>query len=129
MTVHTVLEQFAEAWDHHDANELAALWTDDGVLNHPWEFRAVGRDAVRELLEHEHGTSMAVSSLRMTDVAVDLIRPGVAVVDVEGVLHDVRAPHGRLYDLQHHLSAVLTQTGEDWRIQTMSAQPMPVKRQ
>ncbi|HEX7830576.1 MAG TPA: nuclear transport factor 2 family protein, partial [Thermoanaerobaculia bacterium] len=119
-----ILRNFADAWDRHDAERLAELWLDDGVLNHPWGWRAVGRQAVRELLAREHQSNMAVSRLQMFDAAVDHVRPGIAVVDVDGVLHDVRAPHGRLYDLTHHLSAVFAQ-GEagEWRIQTMTAFP------
>jgi uncharacterized protein (TIGR02246 family) len=124
--VRMVLDHFTTAWDHHDPERLAALWIDDGVLNHPWGWRAVGRDAVRELLAKEHGLSMAVSSLELFDVEVDHVQSDVAVVDVDGVLHDVRAPHGRLYDLSHHLSAVLTRADAgEWRIQTMTAFPAP----
>lgn len=122
--VQAVLHHFTSAWDRHDPERLASLWADDGVLNHPWGWRAVGRDAVRELLAQEHLSTMAQSSLQLLGVSVDQVRSDVAVVDIEGVLHDVRAPHGRLYDLTHHLSAVMTRAGQgEWHIQTMSAFP------
>lgn len=122
------LDDFSVAWNRHDADELAALWMDDGVLNHPWGYRAVGRNAVRALLASEHASNMASSELRLLGIAVDQVRQNVAVVDVDGLLKDVRAPHGRLYDLNHRLSAVWTRTdAREWRIQTMTAFPTPVR--
>ncbi len=119
-----VLRNFTQAWDQHDCEELASLWLDDGVLDHPWGWRAVGRDAVRDLLAKEHGSNMAESTLHMLDVTVDHVRADTAIVNVNGILHNVRAPHGRLYDLTHRLSAMMTRGREgEWRIQTMTAWP------
>ena len=116
------LGRFCDAWNRHDASELAALWTEDGELNHPWGRRATGREAIRALLEEEHARSMAASSLRV--VRVNTFSTGTNVLaDVEGVLEGVIAPNGRRYALPHVMSAMFVETGAGWRIRTLT--PLP----
>jgi uncharacterized protein (TIGR02246 family) len=114
--------RFCDAWNRHDAAALAAMWTEDGELNHPWGVRAVGRDAIRELLEEEHSASMAVSQLSV--VGVTSRESGRAVTaEIDGVLTSVLGPNGRSYDLRHRLYAMFVGGaghGTDWQIRTMS---------
>lgn len=47
------LRAFLQAWNDHDADAVAAFFTEDGVFEGPrgaevWGTRAVGRDAIRE---------------------------------------------------------------------------------
>lgn len=118
--------RFCDAWNRHDAGELAAMWTEDGELNHPWGYHAVGRDAIRVLLEEEHAASMAVSQLsvvRVTSRETDR----TVTAEIDGVLTSVLGPNGRAYDLRHRLYAMFVDAGLDWQIRTMSpvANPPP----
>ena len=121
-TLDETLDLFCDAWNRHDAGELAALWTEDGVLNHPWGTRAAGRPAIRELLEEEHARSMADSRLRVVRVNAFSTGPNV-LADVEGVLEGVTAPNGRRYELPHVISAMFVETDAGWRIRTMTPVP------
>lgn len=114
-----VLGRFCEAWNRHDPELLAQLWADDGELNHPWGFRAVGREAIRELLEKEHRGAMASSSMRL-DIRDSRVSEDTAFADVDGVLENVAAPNGKPYTLSYELSAMFRRVGGDWRIRTMT---------
>lgn len=121
-TVDDTLVRFCDAWNQHDAGKLAALWTEDGELNHPWGTRAEGRAAIRELLAEEHSQTMAGSRLRVVRVKAIPSGPNV-LADVEGVLEDVTAPNGRRYEMPYVISAMFVKTDAGWRIRTMT--PMP----
>jgi ketosteroid isomerase-like protein len=116
------LSRFRDAWNRHDVDELAALWTDDGELNHPWGFRAIGRPAIRRLLADEHAGSMAASSLRIVSTT-PVSHDRNVVGEVEGVLDDVAAPNGKRYSLPHKLTVMLVSNGTGWLIKTMTALP------
>lgn len=113
------IERFCDAWNRHDVDALASLWTADGELNHPWGTRSVGRDAVHDALRSEHAGSMAGSRLdiRAIDARGD---EHTLIADLDGILTAVRAPNGRTYDLDHRMTAMFVRTGQEWQIRTMS---------
>jgi uncharacterized protein (TIGR02246 family) len=114
------LKRFCDAWNRHDAGELADLWVDDGELHHPWGQRGVGRDAIRELLAAEHTGAMAGSRLTIQRITVDDATQALANAEIDAVLHDVRAPNGRTYELPAVMSALFVRAGDDWRIRTLA---------
>jgi uncharacterized protein (TIGR02246 family) len=120
------IAEFSESWNRHDADALAAMWTDDGELNHPWGFRAVGRDAIKELLANEHAGSMAGSRLTVHRIAASGDERS-NIAEIEGILEGVRAPNGRPYDLPHTISVMFTLTDSRWRIRTMTPRPNAVR--
>lgn len=119
MTIEQTLERFRDAWNRHDARDLASLWSEDGELQHPWGERRVGRDAIRDLLDAEHTGTMSASRLVISRITVD---PSAdrAHAEIDAVLHDVRAPNGRTYEMPAVMSALFVRTGEDWQIRAMA---------
>lgn len=117
--VEQTVERFRDAWNRHDVDALASLWTEDGELNHPWGTRSVGRAAVHEALASEHAGTMADSSLSIRHIDARGDAQSV-IADIDGILTGVRAPNGRPYDLEHRLTAMFVRSGEEWRIRTMS---------
>jgi ketosteroid isomerase-like protein len=122
--VSATLARFCDAWNRHDVDALTETWSEDGELNHPWGFRAVGREAIRRLLAGEHATSMAGSHLRISNISS---QPGQGTVtaEVEGVLEGVQAPNGRAYDLPHKMHALFVFDGAEWRIRTLTPTANP----
>ncbi len=118
------VERFCDAWNRHDVEALTAMWAEDGELNHPWGYHAVGRAAVLDLLSREHAGSMAGSRLSVVRVAARGDEQMV-VADLDGVLAGVRAPHGRPYDLEHRMSAMFVRAGDTWQIRTLTAVANP----
>ena len=86
---------------------------------HPWGARAVGRDAIRELLEREHAASMAQSTIQL---ATNVTSTGerTTVAEMRGVLEGVLAPNGRSYSLPHTISAMFVADGDRWQIRAMA---------
>lgn len=119
VTVDETIATFCDAWNRHAAAELAAMWTEDGELNHPWGFRRVGRDAILELLREEHAGSMAGATLDVQQVVSRGDESSVST-EIQGVLKGVRAPNGRTYELPHSISALFVRAGDQWRIRTMT---------
>jgi len=118
-TVEGLVDRFCEAWNRHDAQSLAALWSDDGELNHPWGERGVGRDAIQRLLAAEHTGSMAESTLVVQRLSTRDASGNVAA-EIEADLSAVRAPNGRRYDMQATMNALFVRTHGGWRIRTMT---------
>jgi ketosteroid isomerase-like protein len=119
MKLDEAISRFCDAWNRHAADDLAAMWTGDGELNHPWGVRAVGRDAIAKVLGDEHRGSMAASKL---ELAIDSSDDSGDTVTAElaGVVHDVRAPNGRTYDLPLRVAVMFTKHNEQWLIRTMA---------
>ena len=119
--------RFCDAWNRHDAQELAALWSEDGELHHPWGLRRVGREAIRELLASEHAGSMAESRLSVERIETGPPADTVAA-EIDAVLKGVRAPNGRAYDLPTVMSALFVRSGDDWQIRTLTPVANPRHR-
>jgi uncharacterized protein (TIGR02246 family) len=117
--VEAVVASFCDAWNRHDAAALASLWAADGELVHPWGERAVGRDAIREVLEREHASSMANSTIQL---ATNVTRAGdqTTFAEMRGVLDGVLAPNGRTYSLPHTISAMFVANADGWQIRAMA---------
>lgn len=117
--IDSVVAQFCDAWNRHDAAALASLWAENGELVHPWGERAVGRVAIREMLQREHTSSMARSTI---ELSTQVTRAGEhsTFAEMRGVLSDVLAPNGRSYSLPHSISAVFVSDGDSWRIRAMA---------
>ena len=112
--------RFCDAWNRHSAAELALLWTDDGELHHPWGFRAVGRDAIHDLLAKELGSTMSASTIRLTPSEPEN-EGETATTELHGVIQGALAPNGRPYDLPHSLTAMFVRRNGEWRIRNMVA--------
>jgi uncharacterized protein (TIGR02246 family) len=92
--IERTIERFCDAWNRHDVDALAALWAEDGELNHPWGTRSVGRAAVREALTNEHTGAMADSRLavRSIDAATATPSPPTSTVSSRKSVRPTAAP-------------------------------------
>lgn len=120
-----LVHRFCDAWNRHDVEGLARLWSPDGELQHPWGEHAVGHDAIRAMLERDHNASMAASTIRLTP-RVTHIDARTATADLDGVIEGVLAPNGHSYNLPHAIYVMFVATEDDWMIRTMA--PIPNHR-
>jgi uncharacterized protein (TIGR02246 family) len=114
---------FADAWNAHDVEAMAACWVENGNVTHPWGTFAAGRDGVARLLADEHTGPMRDSHYRFDQLQVRALSGDAAVVECDGVIEQVRAPNGNLYALPHRLNAVLVraEAGRDeWRFMSLN---------
>jgi len=114
---------FADAWNAHDVEAMAACWVENGNVTHPWGTFAAGRDAVARLLAGEHTGPMRDSRYRFDGLQVRPLSDYAAVVECDGVIEQVRAPNGSAYELRHRINAVLVRPEEglgEWRFMSLN---------
>jgi uncharacterized protein (TIGR02246 family) len=119
MTLEEAISAFRDAWNRHNADEMAAMWTGDGELDHPWGLRAVGRDAIARVLNDEHRGNMAETTLELGAVT-SRASGDTFSTDLDGMLRGVKAPNGRTYDLPLKIAVMFVKEDGEWRIRTMA---------
>src|SRR5688500_17888524 len=92
-------EEFAAAWNAHDAAAMAGCFVDGGNVTHPWGAFAVGREAIARLLAGEHEGPMRESRYRIDGIQLRPLSEHATAVECDGVIEGVRAPNGSVYDL------------------------------
>lgn len=108
----------ADAWNEHDINAYASLFTADAdvinVLGWHWESRA----ELIEKLGRGFAFIFANSELTITDVKVEFVKPDVAVAHVRWTLTGALSPTGSGSDVpqQGIQTQVLVRRAADWRI-------------
>ena len=113
--IRATFDEFAAAWNAHDAARMAACWVDEGNAVDPWGKLAVGRHGVEQLLAEEHEAPMRESSYRILQLATRSLSEHAAVVECEATIDNVRAPNGRHYELKHRLDGVAVVRDGAWR--------------
>jgi uncharacterized protein (TIGR02246 family) len=116
--------EFATLWGKHKPKELASLWAEDGDDINPFGRVATGRAAVQKLMEEQHATAQKSSFYQLTVTSVHFVKPDIAVVDWDGMLHRMVGPDGNTMPPQkHHVVMVMTEKDGRWFF--ASARPGP----
>jgi uncharacterized protein (TIGR02246 family) len=113
--IRATFDEFAEAWNRHDAEAMANCWIEDGSVVDLWGGFAARRAGIRDFLAGEHEQPMRDSAYRITKLDVKPISSATAIAECDAVIDEVRAPNGKAYTLHHKLDAVLVRDGERWR--------------
>ena len=116
------IDEFTAAWNRHDAEQMAAVWAEDGDLINPFGRKAVGRDEVRGLLADEHAGVMKQSKHEMKVASVRMVGD-VALVDLDSSITGMRHPEtgAEMPPMKLHIFAVMTKQDGKWMI--LSARP------
>ena len=77
-----VMDGFMDAWNRHDANAWAALFSEDGDFTNVRGMGASGRPKIEEFHASRFATIFKNSNQKYTDIKTRFIRPDVAAVDV-----------------------------------------------
>lgn len=112
-----VVTGFEAAWNKHDAEAMAAYWTDDGDLFNPSGRVARGRKEVAKLFTEEHETYMAKTTFAYHLVSVRFVRPDVAIVEKEAVIDGMPDSNGAPAPTTRFLVFTVMAKGQDgnWR--------------
>lgn len=115
--IRTLATAMVTSWNAHDAKQMAALWSSDGTLINPMGRVANGRKAVEQLFSEEHSTMLKQSTATLSVLAVQWIKPDVAVVDhemnVTGILNREGTPAP---DMNFHVVTTEVKAGGKWWI-------------
>ena len=108
----------ADAWNRHDATAYAALFTEDGdcinVVGWWWK----GREQIESKLKAAFAFVFHESQLTVTDTAVRLLSPTIAVAHVSWTMTGAKVPPGMPEPKQGIEIQVLQKKSGHWLIQS-----------
>lgn len=83
-------EDFAAAWNQHDAQAMSMLWAEDGDYVGPDGQYISGRSRIENMLAEAHTGDYASSKLAVKVKGVRFLKSDVAVVDAEAEITAAR---------------------------------------
>jgi uncharacterized protein (TIGR02246 family) len=108
---------FTTAWNKHEVQALAKMWSLDGDLLEPDGTVAKGRGAIADHLQQQHDTVFKHTTLSFTISDVWFISDSVALVDGGYGISGIRTREGtELPKRSGHLTAVLIKEDGQWWI-------------
>jgi uncharacterized protein (TIGR02246 family) len=116
--VRALYGQFVLAWNRHDWQALADMWTIDGDHMEPDGAIAKGRDSIAAAFKRGHdGGPFAHTQLQLSLADVWFVSGDVALVDGGYAISGIRTPEGtELPERRGHLTSVLLKEHGKWYI-------------
>jgi len=116
-TIRNTATEFVNAWNKHDAKQLATCFSPDGDLISPNGHVARGRADVEKLLNEEQSGPFKNSRLNMPQKYLRFLSASLAIAD-----YDFDISHTTGGDIKGLVTSVLRKEGEKWLI--AAARPM-----
>ena len=121
-------QEFADAWNKHDATAMAYLWSADGDLINPMGRRASGLTEIQRLFADEQSKAMKGTTFTITGMKLRFLNPQMAIVDQDAEVTGVAAPDGSTMSIKPHVVALMSKSGGQWWLTSVRAyvyQPPP----
>lgn len=120
--------EFTAAWNAHDPDRMAMVWTLDGDLVEPDGATAKGRPDIRRHFAEEHAVAFKHTELKLTIDAIWFITADVALVDGTYVVLGAVDPNGQALPPRKGLltSVLLKEDGEWYVAASRSMIPIPL---
>jgi uncharacterized protein (TIGR02246 family) len=122
--IRKMTDDFAAAWNKHDATALAHFWTADGDLINPWGRKAKGFTEIQQLLQDEQNGPLKGSTYSTATMSIRMLAPTLALADLDSEIANIPNPDGStatFATFKHHVVFVLRKTNGKWWI--VSARP------
>jgi len=108
-------QEFAAAWNRHDAKAMAGFWAPDGDLINPSGRMAKGRADVEKLFTDEQAGVMKGTTFTITGMTVRLLEPDIAVADWDVEISGMQSPEGTAMPvLKTHVNSVMMKKSGQW---------------
>jgi uncharacterized protein (TIGR02246 family) len=114
-----VMDRFMEAWNHHDAEAFAAVFSQDADFTNVRGVSATGRAKIEAFHAPVFATVFSRSHQEYTDIKMRFLRPDVAAVDVRWKMTGAMDPQGNLRDRNGLLTFVMEKDAGRWEIVVM----------
>ena len=114
-------QEFADAWNKHDATALAYLWSADGDLINPMGRRASGLTEIQRLFADEQSKAMKATTFTITGMKVRFINPQMAIIDQDAEVTGIAAPDGTTVSMKPHIVALVSKSGGQWWVTSLRA--------
>lgn len=117
---------FQAAWNRHDATALSLPFHPDADFTNVFGMRATGREAVQEFHAPIFETMFRDSHLEIHDIAIRMLRPDVAMVDVLWTMSGATGPTGDPWPERRGLmDLICTREASTWGIAVMHNADLP----
>jgi uncharacterized protein (TIGR02246 family) len=118
--IRQVAEGFMDAWNHHDAKALAALFSEDADFTNVRGVGASGRANIEKFHAPLFASIFKDTTLKPAYVTIHFIRPDVAAVDVKWEMTGLEGPQGNPLPVRHGLlNFTMAKNQERWQIVVM----------
>ena len=115
-----VVDQFMDAWNRHDANAFAAVFSEDADFTNWRGTGASGRSKIEEFHAPMFATVFSKSHQEYTDIKSRLLRPDIAAVDVHWKMTGMTDRQGNpLPAREGLLNFVMAKNGGRWEVVVM----------
>jgi uncharacterized protein (TIGR02246 family) len=94
--VHAVVRGFEDAWNRHDMDAFAMLFSTDADFVNVIGMRWVGRDAIKQHHAASHATIFRSSTLKIGDTTVHFLKADVATARSVWTLSGITSETGQL---------------------------------
>ena len=108
-------DQFANAWNRHDAKSMGAMWAPDGDLINPYGRIAKGPAEVEKLFSEEHAGVMKKSTYKNVKMSVRPLTADLAFADWDVEISGMVDPAGKALPVQKaHVVTLLKKANGKW---------------
>lgn len=108
-------EEFAAAWNKHDAKAMTAIFAPDADLMNPAGRWANGSAEILKLFTEEQSTFMKTSTYKNVKTMVRPLAGDMAVADWNVELTGMMTPDGKPAPVQKvHVTALMKKSGGKW---------------
>jgi len=114
--IRAVMDRFMDAWNHHDAEAFAAVFSQDADFTNIRGMGATGRAKIEAFHAPVFATIFSKSHQEYTDIKTRFLRPDVAAVDVRWKMTGAMDPQGNLRDRDGLLNFVMEKNAGRWEI-------------
>lgn len=112
-----VIEAHYDAWNRHNAKEMAALYAEDGDLRTPWNEIGKNRQEVEAVYNSEFAKKTKNAHVDDSIKSIRIVKPDIAFVDVESTITGMQTSNEKKYpDLHHHVIFLLVKREGKWQI-------------
>ena len=123
--VRNVARQYQQAWNSHDADAMAKLYTKDATYMNASGQTASGMNAIRDLVKQEQQGPAKNSQVMINVESVRTLTPNLVVVDSEVMTQGGSPQLAR----QVHSTAIVMKQGNQRKIQALRSYPSPHQMQ
>ncbi len=118
--IRELMDQFAAAWNRHDAHAWAAIFAEDADFTNVRGVSASGRPDIEAFHVKVFQTMFKNSVIKFTDIKTRFVRPDVAGVDVHWEMEGATDPQGNPTPGRRGLlNLMMTKDGGKWEVAVM----------
>lgn len=119
--IKTTITALVDGWNKHDPKAMAATFADDATLMNPPGRIAKGKAEIEKLFTDDHTGGLKDSTMTMTPTMTRMVKPDVAVVDLDAEATGMKTPDGKPIPGKAHVITTAVKKAGKWSLQDFRA--------